>query len=257
MKSLFASVLLLLLISPAFSQNTEGTIHYTETIQLDINLDELKNLPEEMKAQIPTEQSSQNVLTFHPEASLYTNSPEETEQDISYQDGDSDIDFEIKMEVPESAYFYNIKNRSSIESRELFGKKFLIGETKPEKWKITKETKEILGYTCTKATTTSSEDGETVEAWFTNAIPVEVGPSSFHGLPGAILSVRMKDGTYKIDATKVEFKKVDRKEIVAPKKGKKVTAAQFKEIVEQKQKEMADEYGGDGNIIIQTETIER
>lgn len=256
MKTLFASLFSLLLVSQSFAQNTEGTITYKESIKLDIDLDALGDLPEAVKAQIPTEQSTENVLTFHPTASLYTNVSKDENQGVDYQSEEEDVQIQIQVANSDRAYFYDVSKRASIESQDLFGKKFLVGNTKPRKWKIGKETKEILGYTCQKATSTSDDD-KLVEAWFTSKIPVEVGPSSFHGLPGAILSVRAEDGNYEIVATKVVFEKVDRTMVVAPKKGKKVMAVQFKEIVEEKQKEMMEEYGGDGNMIFKTETIER
>lgn len=256
MKTLFVSLFSLLLIHESFAQKTEGTIHYKETIQLDIDLGQLKDLPEAMKAQIPTEQSSESVLTFHPTASLYTNASKEEQEDVDYKSENEGFQIKIQVENQDRAYFYDISKRSSIESQEFFGKKFLIENAKPRKWKISKETKDILGYTCKKATITSDED-ELIEAWFTSEIPVEVGPSSFYGLPGAILSVHTQDGNHDIVATKVVFEKIDRTIVVAPRKGKKVMAAQFKEIVEAKQKEMAEEYGGDGNMIIKTERMER
>jgi GLPGLI family protein len=256
MKTLFVSLFSLLLTHQSFAQKTEGTIHYKETMQLDIDLEQLKNLPEAIKSQIPTEQSSESVLIFHPTASLYTNVSKEENEEGDYKSKNEGFQIKIQVENADRAYFYDVSKRSSIESQEFFGKKFLIENTKPRKWKISKETKEILGYTCKKATTTSDED-ELVEAWFTSEIPVEVGPSSFYGLPGAILSVRTKDGNYEIVATKVAFEKIDRTVIVAPTKGKKVMAAQFKKIVTAKQKEMVEEYGGDGNMIIKTEMMER
>lgn len=56
------------------------------------------------------------------------------------------------------------------------------------KWKIGKETKEVLGYMCTKAT--MSHRGRTWTAWFTNDIPVTRGPLFFGGLPGLILELQ-------------------------------------------------------------------
>jgi len=255
MKTLFVSLFSLLLIHQSFAQKTEGTIHYKETIQLDIDLDKLKDLPESIKSQIPTEQSSESVLTFHPTASLYTNVSKEEQEGVDYKSENEGFQIKIQVENSDRAYFYDISKRSSTESQEFFGKKFLIENAKPRKWKISKETKNILGYTCKKAT--ASDEDELVVAWFTSEIPVEVGPSSFYGLPGAILSVRTQDGDHDIVATKVAFEKIDRTVIVAPRKGKKVMAAQFKKIVEAKQKEMVEEYGGDGNMIIKTERIER
>jgi GLPGLI family protein len=256
MKTLFVSLFSLLLIHQSFAQNTEGTIHYKETIKLEINLDQMKDLPEAIKAQIPTEKASETVLTFYPKASLYTNVSKKENEEVDYKSSDGGIQMQIKVENADRTYFYDVSKRISTESQEFFGKKFLIENDEPRKWKIGKETKYILSYTCKKATTTSDE-GELVEVWFTSEIPVEVGPSSFHGLPGAILSVRKGKGNHELVATKVAFEKIDRTIIVAPRKGKKVKAAQFKKIVTAKQKEMIEEYGGDGNMIIKTEMIER
>ena len=256
MKTLFISLFSALLISPLFAQNTEGKIQYKETIKLDIDLDQLKDLPEEMKALIPTEQSTESVLTFHPTASLYTNVSKGENEDVDYKSEDEDVQIQIQVENSDRVYFYDIAKKSSIEGQEFFGKKFLVENTTPMKWKIASGTKEILGYTCKKATTTS-EEGGLVEAWFTSEIPVAVGPNDFHGLPGAILSVSAANGSYEVVATQVLLEAIDQTTVVPASKGKKVNAAQFKKIVDAKQKEMLEEYGGDGNMIIRTETIER
>lgn len=54
-------------------------------------------------------------------------------------------------------------------------------------WKIGKETKEIMGYTCTKAT--ANHRGRDWTAWFANDIPVSQGPLYFGGLPGLIMEL--------------------------------------------------------------------
>lgn len=56
------------------------------------------------------------------------------------------------------------------------------------RWVIQKnETKEILGYTCQKAT--GEFRGRHYTAWFTSEIPVSAGPYKFRGLPGLILEI--------------------------------------------------------------------
>ena len=57
-----------------------------------------------------------------------------------------------------------------------FGKEFLIEEGLPStKWKLhSGEQRDILGYTCIKAT--QQKDSITITAWFTPKLAVPVGP---------------------------------------------------------------------------------
>jgi GLPGLI family protein len=54
-------------------------------------------------------------------------------------------------------------------------------------WKILKQEKEILGYTCQKATL--SYKGRDYVAWFSLQIPIQNGPWKFGGLPGLIFEI--------------------------------------------------------------------
>ena len=58
----------------------------------------------------------------------------------------------------------------------------------PIKWNLKyKETKKIGKYTCKKATATFR--GTNIEAYYTQEIPVSIGPYKFKGLPGLILEI--------------------------------------------------------------------
>lgn len=252
MKTLL-TIICCLLTWGLFAQKTEGVIEYKETIKLDIDLDGMEVLTEEMKAMFPSEQSNMNVLYFNKNASLYTNlASDEDTKDVEYKSDDEDFDIQIKMDMPQQIYYHDLATKEYVESKDLFGRKFLITGKEKSKWKFSDETKKILDYTCKKAISTT-DDGKKVEVWFTTKIPLPIGPSGMNGLPGAILAVALNNGQYTIAATKINFKKVDAKKIVKPKKGKKVSNEEFNKIVVAKQKEMAEMYGESGNVIIKTE----
>lgn len=243
------------LIGTIMAQQTEGVIHYQETIQLDIDLEDVDGLTDEMKALFPSEQSVKMQLKFTPNASLYTTAKDESDESVDYKSEENNVQVMVQVNVPEHVYYNDLVAKEVVESKELLGKKFLITGGKKMKWKVTSEHQQVLGIDCQKATTTS--EGKIVEVWFTTAIPLPIGPSGYHSLPGAVLAVSLDNGQRTITATHVDFRTINPKELVKPKKGKKVTREVFLKISEEKYKEMAEHYGGNGRVIMQTETIEK
>lgn len=94
-----------------------------------------------------------------------------------------------------------------------------------------------------------NEEGEKTIAWFCPFIPVSSGPSAFLGLPGLVLEVNIKDGDRTLIAQSVELTKIDKKLLVKPRKGKKVSQDAFDKIVEEKLKEMGAEGSRSGRAV--------
>ncbi|MNK01300.1 hypothetical protein D3C87_190970 [compost metagenome] len=179
--------------------------------------------------------------------------------------------------------YKNIKEKNLLIEKEMFGKEFLVSDSLPQiKWKMESETKKIGNYTCYKATASvpvdqsnllnfkpkkgaeeemkkkSSEElkstnfmdmvempkEKTITAWYTPEIPVSQGPENYWGLPGLILEV--SDGKTMILCSKVVLNPKEKAEIKAPKKGEKVTQAEFAKIMAKKMQEMQDMYPGGG-----------
>lgn len=88
----------------------------------------------------------------------------------------------------------------SFESDNLFG----VSEDLPKfDWKLQNSFKNINNYKCQLATTTFR--GRDYEAWFTSKIAVSEGPWKFHGLPGLILQVADKTGSYQWTVTEIKI----------------------------------------------------
>ncbi|OUS20082.1 hypothetical protein A9Q93_01845 [Nonlabens dokdonensis] len=83
-------------------------------------------------------------------------------------------------------------------------KEFLsIQEELPKmSWKIESEINIISGYRCHKAKLKFR--GRKYTAYFTNEIPVTIGPWKFNGLPGVIVSIYDETGIYKWELKKIK-----------------------------------------------------
>lgn len=250
----------LLLSTLLNAQKNTGTIIYKESIKMDMDI-EMEGvdaaMAEQIKAMMPDNHSFKNILYFDTKASLYTNydSPV-NKKEFSQEENGNEMQMDIQMESPKSNLYTDLKNNEITEHTDLMGRAFLIeGTPEKKKWKISTDIEIIQNYPCQKATLEGGE--KPVEVWFTTKIPANVGPGEFRDLPGAVLKVSIEDGKHTIVAEKIELGKVDKSKIVKSKKGKKVTQEEFKKIAAAKQKEMQEMYGGEGGVIIRTETEDR
>jgi GLPGLI family protein len=245
--------ILLFLFLPclSYAQTTEGVATYTETIKIKMEVPEGMD-EAQFRKMMPSEQKSAKVLTFNSKECLYTDASEQAPggRDASFtaDNGEGDVQMNIKMMRPENHQYRDIEQGKRIESTEFFGRFFLIQEEpKRMKWKISAEQKQIAGYLCQKAVLQDST--RQVVGWFTSQIPVSIGPDEFANLPGLILEISMANGDRTVQADKVELKTLDKKAIEKPTKGKSVTREEFNKIRDEKMKEMGAEPGGGGGTM--------
>lgn len=228
------------------AQTLEGEITYSETVQMKIELDDTAENAE-IRKMIPTSRSSAMTLFFNENKSLYKNGDAAgpATEDISQeQDG---MHMEIRMIRPESQVYRDLESGRTVESREFMGRFFLIDEEAPRKaWKLNGEQKNILGYPCQKAIL--QDTSRQVQAWFTAQIPAPTGPGEFSDLPGIILEI--SNGDRSIVATKIDLRELPKDAIEIPTKGKSVSRAEFKKIMDEKMKEMGADGGGNVRMII-------
>ena len=110
--------------------------------------------------------------------------------------------------------------------KDAMGEQFLIKDKmRQAKWKITEETRDILGYTCRRANGIVS-DSVYVVAFYADNIRVSGGPELFSGLPGMILQLNIPHENVSWTATKIILG-TPTKPITPPQKGKAVDTKQF------------------------------
>ncbi len=250
----------LMAISTLCAQQKEGTILYERKQNMH------KNLPnEQMKAFMPEFRTSNHMLLFSDSISIYRLIPEVDAPDPFAGGGGGNV--VIRMGGGADGDMYkNFAQQKGLQSTEMGGKNFLIVDTlKPQPWKLSEETKKILGYTCYKATrkapaprmmmrsmsmggantgdTTKSNSSSTpkeieIVAWYTNDIVTPAGPENYGLLPGLILEINIDNGTTVFKATEVKAA-VNKKELKEPTKGKSIGRQEFQKL----QMEMMQQQG--------------
>jgi GLPGLI family protein len=139
MKQVTAFFYFLLVALLATAQNTAGTLHFSQTIQVKIQLPD--DAPEEMKKMIPPTQISQHVLAFNGQITLYRAASEEDKKDldINHNDGEGG-ELQVKVMRPNSIIHLDLDQWKATESRDFMGRSFLVkDEPKSQKWKLSTE----------------------------------------------------------------------------------------------------------------------
>lgn len=148
---------------------------------------------------------------------------------------------------PNGKLYKNTLTNQLIEDRIFVDKNFLIKDSLPQiNWKITKEKKEILGFTCYKATALLKNKME-VTAWYSPKLNFKTGPDKFWGLPGLILDVEtiMDYGGGDVEMGKYIALNLEpyqsNENITAPTKGQEITEEAYQKFQQEffdKQNEM-------------------
>ncbi len=268
MKKVLLLSFLMVCILTAFSQSKQGTINYERKINIWKRIQDPQR-----RANVPEFRTTKHVLLFNDTISLYKTIKEEEEMNPFEGGGEGRGRGGFgggrggMFGSNDGDLFKNFSSGMSIQATEQSGKDFLISDSiRKQPWKITSETKVILGYTCHKATlkqrgfggggnggfnagggrrnrdnqggnptatpdTTRRVPQEVeVVAWFADKLLAPAGPESYGLLPGAILEVNIDNGSMVYSATSIK-EVAPAKELKEPKKGKQVTREEFRKIM--------------------------
>ncbi len=135
--------------------------------------------------------------------------------------------FQLNPITAESNTIYtDLSANKIVMEKDAMGEQFLLTDsTRKIKWRITDETRDILGYNCTRANGLIS-DSIYLVAFYTDKIRVSGGPELFTGLPGMILQLNIPHENVSWTATKI-IDSESAKPIAPPMKGKPVNTQQL------------------------------
>lgn len=249
-------IVVFVLLTGMINAQTSGLIKYKETNKMDLS--QLSDLPAglDLSKILPESTSLSKELYFNGKQAVYVESKNSESQNVDYESDDGSIKMEFDFGGGhEEIYYTDLVIKKITHQTGFMDKEFII-ETPIEKskWKLTGEKIKYLDYECHKAEMVIPAEGKggeerTVVAWFAPEIPVQHGPSGFNQLPGVILMVSVDGDKHEIKATSIDLAIDPSENIKLPKKGKKVTEEEFKNIITEKEKEMKEMYGGKAIII--------
>jgi GLPGLI family protein len=249
------------------AQQKEGRVVYQRTIQMQI---QLKGMGEAMERSLPHSRTDKLEVLFANNQSLRRSIQDETpEDDNGGEGGGSGLRINMIAAGADDVTWYNFDEARSVNQTEFATKKYLVSDSVHKlNWKLTGETKTILGYACQQAigqrigkrtmtnfdngqmTKTEVGDTSNIVVWFTSAIPVSAGPEYQGQLPGLILGIDVNDGKTVYKA--IEFSpKVDLAVIKEPKSGKKITQDEFAKERAKMMEEMQKNSGGGNRKFVQ------
>jgi len=264
MKHLVLTAFTAILVITAFGQKKEGKVTYERTVQMMITISDQDPALQNM---LPKSRTDRFELLFGNNQSLWKQLEDDVQDEMA---GGSGPGFQFRMisAGADDVSFYNFDASQRIDQRELGTKKYIVEDSiRRLNWKLSDETKTILGFNCRKAiaqrvgsrTMMTMENGKmerketadtsNIVAWFSTDFAVTAGPGDYQGqLPGLVLEVDVNNGRQVYKATEVSTK-VDVASIKAPKSGKKVTSAEFNKERDKMMEEMQKNGGGPGRTI--------
>lgn len=246
LKHILPILVYVLLFNSVSAQDFSGIAIYKTSSKMTMTMDSTKVSSDEQKAlndMIRKSMQKEYELRFNKTESIYKKI-----EKLKKKDGSQDIEVIGLGSGTEGGLYKDTKGLSLVESRDLFGKLFLVkDELQKYNWTLQDETRQVGKYLCYKAEAVvevATKGKETrknkITAWYTPQIPISNGPASYWGLPGLILE--LDDGRLSMICSKITLNSGEVVEIKRPNKGKVVTNKEYDVIYKEKIKEMQEMY---------------
>jgi GLPGLI family protein len=224
----YLAFLCLFIANNVFAQSHQGMIRYERKLDVHRHLQD-----EQMKAMVPQFQVASYDLFFNDSISIYKAVPKDEAPDpFENSGGGAHVMMKFSGPGDDGMLYQNYGSGRLLEEASLEGKKYLITDSiRTLSWKLSEETGVILGHPCKKATAITPR-GNKLVAWYSEDIPVPVGPDKISGLPGAILKLDMDSAGVVYTATQIASS-VNAKDLRAPAGNKAITRAEYEKVLDQ------------------------
>ena len=218
----------------AYSQSNSGIITYKkENLKNIFTKDKEKRLGVKKYQEFSNIEKATNRAHKVLEFTLLFNKKESRFESQNFLNTPKDRFLKFSVGPEGKGVFYNT-TKERLRQRDIFGEYLLISYNKLT-WKLENKTKKIGNYTCFKATTIDSVKTRNgikkynVTAWYSPQINVSFGPIGFSGTPGLILELERNNKKY--FATKIKLNTKKKVIIKKPKKGKKISEDDFRNML--------------------------
>jgi GLPGLI family protein len=245
------------------AQMKEGKIVYERVMQMPVRM---INGDPELAAQIPKSRTDQYELLFGNGQSLWQYLPNAANEGDPNTFAGGEIVLRMAGGGNDMSY-HNFEKGTLTDQREIAQQTYVVTDSiRKLEWKLTEETKTILGHSVHKAISQAThtrmrmtmENGEmkrepvqdtmAVVAWFAEDIPVPAGPGEYQGqLPGLILEMDINKSQTVFKAIEISSK-VNKSRVKEPRDGKKMTATEFSKERDRLMEEMRKNMSGDMRI---------
>lgn len=235
LRTFYAILPLLFLASGLCAQITHGTIDYVEHREFPIRDGmsiEGKKRMERMKAEGAFDRNGR--LTFDSDAFRYEQLAKKT--DPNGRRGWWGADTEDK-----NVYYTSIADQQVTDQRQIMDRMFIMEDAwlQPE-WEIPANQQTNMAYTLpSKVAFATSPAGDTLTAYFSETIPLPIGPQGYGGLPGAIVYLKVQnEGMYTEYTMQTMQPNPPDLVLEKPEEGSKISREKFEKVAEKRREVM-------------------
>ena len=220
---------------PLSAQIASGTIDYTEHFSMDFGDWMSAARKKEMEAQMAAGAFDMTGrLSFHEGVFSYTQLPVE-------EGGGGGNSWQMRANENPEIYYIDTNDSMRTDRRQIMDRTFIIEEEwETPNWNIAnmKVGMKELPLPNQLATAITAA-GDTLTAYYTESIPVSIGPKGYGGLPGAILYLKvLRDGRVTEYTMKTMQPGMANLDLTKPDDDKKITREEFDKQMERAKKAM-------------------